>query len=71
MFGTNRLDEVSGNFYNSMLVINNNFDIISSYNKRKLYMAKLQNMEKNMKHVQEQSTWTQEELKKARDQARP
>jgi apolipoprotein N-acyltransferase len=36
MFGTNRLDEVSGNFYNSMLVINNNFDIISSYNKRKL-----------------------------------
>jgi apolipoprotein N-acyltransferase len=36
MFGTNKLDKNSGNFYNSMLVIDNNFNIISSYNKRKL-----------------------------------
>ena len=27
---------MSGNFYNSMLIINNNFEIIQSYNKRKL-----------------------------------
>ncbi len=36
IFGINRLDEISGNFYNSMLIINNNFDVIQSYNKRKL-----------------------------------
>ena len=36
IFGTNRIDEVSGRFYNSMVIVNNNFDIISSYNKRKL-----------------------------------
>ena len=36
IFGTNRIDEVSGRFYNSMLIVNNNFDIIKSYNKRKL-----------------------------------
>ena len=36
IFGTNKLDIATGNFYNSMLVVNNNFDIIKSYNKRKL-----------------------------------
>ena len=36
IFGSNRLDPKSGQFYNSMLIINNNFDIIQSYNKRKL-----------------------------------
>ena len=36
VFGVNKLDPVSGGFYNSMLIINNNFDIIKSYNKRKL-----------------------------------
>ena len=36
IFGTNRIDEGSGRFYNSMLIVNNNFDIIKSYNKRKL-----------------------------------
>jgi len=36
IFGTNKLEPTTGLFYNSMLVINNNFDIIQSYNKRKL-----------------------------------
>ena len=36
IFGTNRIDKVSGRFYNSMVIVNNNFDIINSYNKRKL-----------------------------------
>jgi apolipoprotein N-acyltransferase len=36
IFGTNRLDTKSGSFYNSMLIVNNNFDVIQSYDKRKL-----------------------------------
>ena len=36
VFGTNKLDPTTGNFYNSMLIIDNNFKIIQSYNKRKL-----------------------------------
>jgi len=36
IFGTNKLDSSSGNFFNSMLVINDKFDVIQSYNKRKL-----------------------------------
>ncbi len=36
IFGTNRLDSSSGNFYNSMLMVDNNFGIVQSYNKRKL-----------------------------------
>ena len=36
VFGANKLDILSGKFYNSMIVVNNNFDIIKSYNKRKL-----------------------------------
>ena len=36
IFGTNTLDSKSGKFYNSMLAINSNFEIIQSYNKRKL-----------------------------------
>ena len=36
IFGSNKLDSKSNNFYNSMLVINNNFEIIQSYYKRKL-----------------------------------
>ena len=36
IFGTNQLDLTSGNFYNSMLVVDNKFKIIESYNKRKL-----------------------------------
>ena len=36
IFGINRLDQVSGSYYNSMIVVNNNFEIIQSYNKRKL-----------------------------------
>ena len=36
IFGSNRLDPLSGNFYNSMLIVNNNFKIVQSYNKRKL-----------------------------------
>ena len=36
IFGANTLDPISGSFYNSLLVINNNFDIIQSYKKRKL-----------------------------------
>ena len=36
IFGINQLDPKSGDFYNSMLVVDNNFRIIQSYNKRKL-----------------------------------
>jgi apolipoprotein N-acyltransferase len=36
IFGANRLDKKSGSFFNSMFVINYNFEIIQSYNKRKL-----------------------------------
>ena len=36
IFGTNRLEPSSGLFFNSMLIINNKFKIIQSYNKRKL-----------------------------------
>jgi len=36
IFGVNRLEPSSGLFFNSMIVINNNFKIIQSYNKRKL-----------------------------------
>ena len=36
IFGTNRLDPKSGNFYNSMLAVDNNLRIIQTYDKRKL-----------------------------------
>ena len=36
IFGTNKSDALSGKFYNSMVIINNKFEIIQSYNKRKL-----------------------------------
>ena len=36
IFGVNLLEPKSGSFYNSMLVVNNNFDIIQSYKKIKL-----------------------------------
>ena len=36
IFGTNKLDPITGGFYNSLLVVNNKFEIIHSYNKRKL-----------------------------------
>ncbi len=36
IFGINKIDPKTGNFFNSMLVVNNNFEIIQSYNKRKL-----------------------------------
>ena len=36
IFGINELDLKSGNFYNSMLVVDNNFNIIHNYKKRKL-----------------------------------
>ena len=36
IFGANKLDSLSGSFYNSMLVINNKFEVIQIYNKRKL-----------------------------------
>ena len=36
IFGINQLDPKSGSFYNSMLLVDNNFTIIRNYNKRKL-----------------------------------
>ena len=36
IFGVNQLDLKSGNFYNSMLVVDYNFSIIGNYNKRRL-----------------------------------
>ena len=36
IFGANKLDPKSGNFFNSMLIVDNNLQILQSYNKRKL-----------------------------------
>ena len=36
IFGTNTLDQSTGNFFNSLLIVDSNFKIIQSYNKRKL-----------------------------------
>ena len=36
IFGANKLDKKTGKFFNSMLVINNNFELIQSYDKLKL-----------------------------------
>ena len=36
IFGTNKLEPKTNSFYNSMLIVDNNFQIIQSYNKRKL-----------------------------------
>ena len=34
--GINKLDEKTGLFYNSLLLVNNKFDVVQQYNKRKL-----------------------------------
>jgi len=36
IFGTNKVDPLSGRFFNSMIVVNNKFEIVKSYDKRKL-----------------------------------
>ena len=36
IFGTNTSNSIKSGFYNSILVVNNNFDVVQSYNKRKL-----------------------------------
>ena len=36
IFGTNRFNEKKNKYYNSMLIVNNQLEIIQSYNKRKL-----------------------------------
>ncbi len=36
IFGSNVLDSSTGNYYNSMLIVNNDMEIIQRYNKRKL-----------------------------------
>ena len=36
IFGSNKIDPISGDLFNSMLIVDNNFDIIQSYNKIKL-----------------------------------
>jgi apolipoprotein N-acyltransferase len=36
VFGANKEDQKTGNFYNSMFVVNNDFEVIKSYNKQKL-----------------------------------
>ena len=36
IFGVNQLDPKSGNFYNSMLLVDNDFKIIQNYNKKRL-----------------------------------
>ena len=36
ILGINKLNPISGQYFNSMLILNNNFEIIESYNKRKL-----------------------------------
>jgi len=36
IFGANKLDKKTGNFFNSIFLVDNNFEIIQSYNKQKL-----------------------------------
>ena len=36
ILGSNKLDPTSGQYFNSMLVLDNNFEIIDNYNKKKL-----------------------------------
>ena len=36
ILGSNKLDPISGRYFNSMLILDNNFEIVDSYNKRKL-----------------------------------
>ena len=36
IFGSNKLDKKTGKFFNSMIVVNNNFELIQSYEKLKL-----------------------------------
>ena len=36
LFGINTVDQVNGNYFNSLIIINNKFEIISKYNKTKL-----------------------------------
>ncbi len=36
LFGVNTIDEVSGNYFNSLVIVNNKFEILSKYNKTKL-----------------------------------
>jgi apolipoprotein N-acyltransferase len=36
IFGINKLDQTSGSFYNSLILVDNNFDVIHQYNKQKL-----------------------------------
>ena len=36
LFGINTLDETSGEYFNSLVVVNNNFEILHQYNKKKL-----------------------------------
>ena len=36
LFGVNKLDLDLGGLYNSMIIVNNEFSVIQSYNKRKL-----------------------------------
>ena len=33
---SNKVDSISGKYFNSMLIVDNNFEIIDEYNKRKL-----------------------------------
>ena len=36
LFGVNRLDEEKNGFYNSLIIVNNNMEIIQEYKKQKL-----------------------------------
>jgi apolipoprotein N-acyltransferase len=36
IFGTNKLDKITGSYYNSFLLVNNDLEIIQQYNKQKL-----------------------------------
>tara|TARA_Y100000768_G_scaffold226212_1_gene170737 strand:- start:2067 stop:3629 length:1563 start_codon:yes stop_codon:yes gene_type:complete len=36
IFGSNKLDPATGQYFNSMLILDNNFEIIDNYNKRKI-----------------------------------
>ncbi len=36
IFGVNKIEPITGSFYNSMIIVNNKFEVIQTYNKRKL-----------------------------------
>ena len=43
ILGINTFDEINNKYYNSLIVVDNNFEVIHRYNKKKLFLQKLEN----------------------------